>query len=139
MEQRHPRVRDERFLQYLRRQPCSACGSTDAVQAAHIRTGSILHEKRETGLAEKPDDRWAVSLCRMCHTTQHRQNELAFWKDRGIDPFVLALKCYLRATASGETSPGSTSKRKKRQTTIPKGYGPRMASRPFDKQKRPFR
>lgn len=129
---KHPRIRDERYLAYLRRQPCCTCGSTDAVQAAHIRSGSLEYEKPRTGLGEKPSDRWAVSLCRMCHTMQHRQNELAFWKDRGLDPFDLAKRYYAKATAIGETNPGSTSKRKKRKTITPRGFGP---SRPFSSRK----
>jgi hypothetical protein len=133
-----PRIRDERYLAFLRRQPCCTCGTTDMVEAAHIRSGSLDHDKRETGLAEKPSDAWALPQCRPCHRLQHSVNELEYWKSHGIDPFTLALKYYTKATAIGETRPGSTSKRKKRVRIYPKGFGPRIASRPFPKAQRKF-
>ena len=35
------------------------------------------------GMGQKPDDHRTVSLCRTCHTAQHRVGEVTFW--RGID------------------------------------------------------
>ena len=47
--------------------------------------------KRDTGTAQKPDDRWATPLCRQHHDEQHKGSEAAFWAAQGIDPFVLSL------------------------------------------------
>lgn len=30
----------------------------------------------------KPSDRWCISLCRECHSTQHQMGEASFEKDR---------------------------------------------------------
>jgi len=42
----------------------------------------------------KPDDKWTVPLCRVCHALQHRQNERAFWDGAGIDPLEMAENLY---------------------------------------------
>ena len=84
------RERDESYLDYIRSQPCCLCGGIDA-DAAHIRVGSINDGKRETGMGEKPSDRWAVPLCRRHHREQHSMNEMEFWLSYGIDPFALAM------------------------------------------------
>jgi hypothetical protein len=54
--------------------------------------------KRATGLGERPDDRWAVPLCRECHLdgqdSQHRVGEAAFWARAGLDPHAIAAGLY---------------------------------------------
>jgi hypothetical protein len=42
-------------------------------------------------MAEKPSDKWALPLCNRHHAEQHSMNELAFWKQYDIDPFMLAI------------------------------------------------
>lgn len=95
LRQREPRQKDAKRLAWLRTQPCVICGGIDT-EAAHIRTASLAHGKPHTGMAEKPSDKWALPLCNRHHTEQHTMNELAFWKQYGIDPFMLAIK--LRAS-----------------------------------------
>ncbi len=95
LRQRQPRAQDPKFLAYVRRQRCSACGAPPQVHAAHVRMSSPAHDKRETGMSEKPDDRWAVPLCQGCHLdgpqAQHRVGERVFWSRLGLDPFEVAL------------------------------------------------
>lgn len=91
LRQREPRQRDNRHLELIRSLPCCICGGIDT-EAAHIRTASLAHEKRETGRSEKPSDKWTVPLCNRHHAEQHSMNEMAFWKKYGIDPFMLAIR-----------------------------------------------
>lgn len=90
LRQRRPRVRDEKHLKFIREQPCCLCNDNTSVEAAHIRAGSIEHNKPATGMAEKPDDRWTLPLCGTHHREQHTMNEMEFWAEYGIDPFALA-------------------------------------------------
>ena len=91
LRQKEPRIRDKKRLEWLRTQPCVICKASNT-EAAHIRTGSINHDKRETGMAEKPSDIWTVSLCNAHHREQHAAgNELAWWASKGLDPFLTAI------------------------------------------------
>lgn len=100
VKQREPRQRDPGYLAWLRVRPCVTCGSPRC-DAAHIRSGSLEHNKPPTGMGEKPSDRWSVNLCRSCHNLQHGQNELEWWKSRGIDPFELAISLYKKYGGTG--------------------------------------
>lgn len=94
MNERHPRERDAAHLSAIRKLPCLGCGTDGKSEAAHLRAACAEHGKRETGIGEKPDDRWTLPLCYVCHRTgpgaQHAQGELAFWEEKGIDPFEVA-------------------------------------------------
>ena len=63
-------------------------------QAAHVRSGYPEAGWRPTGMAEKQDDRRTLPLCAADHldgpTAQHKSNEAAWWKARGIHPPTLA-------------------------------------------------
>ena len=131
---KRPRERDPAYLTFLRAKPCCLCGGKS--EACHIRSSSMDHDKPHTGMGTKPDDKWSVPMCRSCHMTQHSGNELQFWNDRGIDPFALAMRYYAQYQASGKVGIATTNKPRTRTTITPRGFGP---SRPFDKQKRPFR
>lgn len=87
---KRPRVENGAHLKFVRRLPCVCCGSRN-VEAAHIRMGSLIHAKRDSGKGEKPDDKWTLPLCRSHHAEQHSMAEVAFWRVQGIDPFLLAL------------------------------------------------
>lgn len=88
---KQPREKDNKRLNYIRSLPCCICGGIN-VDAAHIRIGSIGHGKRNTGMQEKPSDKWTVPLCREHHEEQHKAgNELKWWASKGIDPFMLAI------------------------------------------------
>ena len=67
LRQREPRVEDKAFLAFVRTHRCAACGAPPPNHAAHIRMACPALGKRSVGTAEKPDDRWAVGLCRECH------------------------------------------------------------------------
>lgn len=94
---KHPRELARNHLRFIRGLPClvPGCRHTD-IQAAHIRMASRLHGKLDdAGTGRKPDDKWALPLCRLHHTdgpeAQHRIGEQAFWLRHGIDPFGTAL------------------------------------------------
>ncbi|MES2602121.1 MAG: hypothetical protein V4602_15065 [Pseudomonadota bacterium] len=91
---KRPRIKNDGHLDFIRSLPCACCFSNIESQAAHIRTGSPFHGKRETGGSEKPTDIWVLPLCQRHHDQQHNMNEVEFWKLYGIDPFVLALSLY---------------------------------------------
>ena len=56
------------------------------IECAHVRTGT------DGGLALKPSDRWAISLCRGHHREQHQIGEGEFQKRYGIDLYELAIE-----------------------------------------------
>lgn len=127
---KQPRIRDDKYLAFVRRQPCCVCWMVAPSDAAHIRMGSQVNRKTAAGMGEKPDDKWAVPLCRPvlgirqgCHKSQHSMNEAEWWKSHGLDPFGIAKRLYATAVLAGESSPNS-GKRKSRKTIIARGFGP---------------
>lgn len=86
-----PRQHDEKHLRFVRGLPCTICGNNVETQAAHVRFACGWAAKRNTGLGEKPDDRFTVPLCGKCHREQHDMNEREFWIQRGKDPVCIAL------------------------------------------------
>ena len=58
---------------FVRGHACCNCGSTVALEFAHLRMGS------GAGMGEKPDDWRGTSLCRDCHQLQHTIGEPEFW------------------------------------------------------------
>lgn len=95
---RRPRVERPDHLAAIRQLPCVVCQRIP-VEAAHIRTPAIRHGKRPTGTSEKPSDKWTLPLCSHHHREQHSMNELWFYDQNDIDPFVLAMGLW---TASGD-------------------------------------
>lgn len=100
--QRDPRQHDHEYMGWIARLPCASCMTegrfTRGVHVAHLRAGSLEHGKRHTGMAERPHDRpWTTPLCPKCHLNgpkaQHRYpgGEVAFWTDKGVNPFQLCL------------------------------------------------
>lgn len=114
LRQRQPRIENAAFLAFVREHRCCACGRESHSQAAHIRMASIEYGKRETGLGEKPDDRWSVPLCVRCHLddkhAQHHVGERKFWARLDINPFIVARNLYRRFQKRRET----------RQTSYPR-------------------
>lgn len=74
---RASRWRSQAHCNFVRSHACSACGSVQAIEVAHVRLGS------GAGIGQKPDDWRTVSLCKICHGSQHQMGELTFWD--GID------------------------------------------------------
>ncbi|XWN29715.1 MAG: hypothetical protein ROR55_19755 [Devosia sp.] len=91
---KRPRAHEVDHLAFIRGLPCLCCHARPPSEAAHIRMADRRFAKRATGMAERPDDRWAVPLCSMCHRegpdAQHRANEAAWWREQGIDAVVVA-------------------------------------------------
>lgn len=93
-KQKRPRKHDNKHLKWIRTLPCIVTGIRTAIHAAHIRYADPRYGKRETGAAEKPDDRWVVPLHWVLHQEQHETNERAWWRKTGIDPAPIALALY---------------------------------------------
>ena len=76
---------------WVRGHACSACGSLSAIECAHVREGT------DGGVGMKPSDRWCISLCRDCHSEQHRIGEGPFERKHGINMKELAA-AFLKAS-----------------------------------------
>lgn len=76
---------------WVRGHHCAACGSSVAIECAHVRTGT------DGGMGFKPSDRFCVALCKDCHTRQHQIGEQAFEKEAGINMKALA-EAFFRAS-----------------------------------------
>ncbi|MDF2382442.1 hypothetical protein JMG10_13250 [Nostoc ellipsosporum NOK] len=78
---RATRWKSQAHRDFVRSHACCKCGSTAAIEFAHVRLGS------GAGMGQKPDDWRGVSLCHDCHTgdgtAQHNVGERTFWN--GID------------------------------------------------------
>lgn len=96
MNQRQPRLIDNAYLAWLRKQACSCgCGKGAPSQAAHIRSANRKLGKPYTGMGEKPSDFWAVPLNASCHMRQHAYgDEIGWWNQHRRDPFKLAISYY---------------------------------------------
>lgn len=92
-QKKRPREHNRGHLEWLRTLPCVITGNRP-VDAAHIRYADPVYGKRETGKAEKPDDKWCVPLCREKHDEQHSGSEKLFWIRHGLDPLRIALALY---------------------------------------------
>ncbi len=78
------RKRSIAHCNFVRSHACCACGSTAAIEVAHVRTGT------DGGMGTKPSDCWTISLCHDCHHRQHQMGETSFEKWAGIDMKYLA-------------------------------------------------
>ena len=95
---KRPRIKNEKYLDFIRDLPCVLTGAQ--AEAAHVRSSSLIHGKRETGKGERPDDLWAIPLCpekhRLGKDAQHTMNEMLFWASEGVpDPFVICALLYV--------------------------------------------
>lgn len=91
---KRPREKNERHLKFIRSLPCAVCGNNIETEAAHLRAGNLAYGKRNTGIGEKPSDKWVIPLCGIHHRKQHGISEQAFWVAQGINPWDLAQKLY---------------------------------------------
>lgn len=91
LQQRQPRVHDDKHLDFIRQLPCVICDNNIETQAAHIRFADARAAKRYVGKQEKPDDRWTLPLCGFHHMQQHNIGEIVFWKHYDLDPVFIAL------------------------------------------------
>ncbi|MDQ0996924.1 hypothetical protein QFZ34_002106 [Phyllobacterium ifriqiyense] len=88
-----PRQKEESHLKFIRTLPCVVTGIRN-VEAAHIRYGDISYGKYETGMAEKPHDKWVLPLSPEEHRKQHDMNEREYWTLVGINPLDLAMRLW---------------------------------------------
>ena len=97
LRQRRPRQSDPGYLKWLRTQRCACgCFQPPPCDAAHLRAGSLKYDKPTTGMARRPDDKWALPLKHAHHMNQHQYgNELGWWLIRRVeDPFALCVEHY---------------------------------------------
>ena len=106
MSQRQPRLHDEGYLRFLRSKPCCICANPAPSEACHIRYGSPAHGKPETGMGEKPSDKWALPMCQQHHRMQHSGSERAFWLMWKYDPLQMAILYYAMYGGSGGKAKG---------------------------------
>lgn len=100
MRLKRPRHHNDQHLEFIRSLPCCICGDDTSVEAAHLRAGNLDYGKHSTGLQEKSSDQWALPLCGRHHRDQHKTNEVQFWSNYGINPWVLALSLW---SSSGDS------------------------------------
>lgn len=103
MSQRTPRIENESHLKFIRRLQCVVCGRSPC-EAAHVRFNDARAAKVNSGMRQKPHDRWAVPVCSDHHRQQHTQGERKWWGERGIDPVFIALALW---SVSGDEDAGS--------------------------------
>jgi hypothetical protein len=68
---------------------------------------SLQHNKPQTGIGIKPDDKWALPLAHTCHMELHAYgSELMWWHKRGVpDPFALCIEYYAKFKQAMRTGP----------------------------------
>jgi hypothetical protein len=88
---------DPAYLAQVRDCPCLYCGVDPCGEAAHVRLASAAFGK-SSGMNKKPEDRWALPLCRDDHLNarhaQHKRSEEAFWQALGINPLLVCQHLY---------------------------------------------
>jgi hypothetical protein len=99
---RRPREHDDEHLRFIRGLPCLITGKRP-VEACHIRYPDPRYGKRETGMSEKPHDKYVVPLSPDKHREQHAMNEREFWEKHRIDPVAVSLALWSN-TGDDETA-----------------------------------
>lgn len=102
LRQRQPRKKDPKYLLMVKEMPCVICmlrGRLNSpCDAAHVRYGDPAWDKRPTGMAEKPDDKFCLPLCdghhRNSNEAQHNHGEREWWANMHIDPVKLCILLY---------------------------------------------
>jgi hypothetical protein len=93
---RPARDEDPKHLAAVRQCMCLSCGNERQVEAAHVRMSIV--GRPNPGIGIKPDDKYALPLCSVCHrtgpTAQHEVGEVKFWAALGIEPLALCLRLY---------------------------------------------
>lgn len=100
---KRPREKNDKHLDFIRSLPCCVCLNNIETEAAHLRVGHRAYGKRNTGIGEKPSDKWTLPLCSRHHKQQHNGSEFSFWRLYGIDPWLLCCKLWM---VSGDNEAG---------------------------------
>lgn len=89
--QRRPRQVDREHKALVAQLPSILSGKGPC-EVCHVRFADAERGKRETGMAEKPSDKWTLPLTPEEHRqgpdAQHGMNERAWWEAQGIDPLA---------------------------------------------------
>ena len=81
-QKRSSRWRSQAHCNHVRSHACSMCGSTTAIEVAHVRIGS------GAGMGQRPHDWATCSLCKECHARQHSVGERTFWQGRDVEAIL---------------------------------------------------
>ncbi len=96
--QRLPRQKDPKHLDFIRALPCPISLKTRGIEAAHVRFASNEHDKLQTGMQTRPDDKWTIPLCPHWHRTgaesQHAGSERQFWRRHNINVLQVCIDLY---------------------------------------------
>jgi hypothetical protein len=95
------RLRDLDHLQFVRGQPCLACGRSPS-DAHHLKFA------QQRALGRKVSDEFTVPLCRTHHRELHqRGDERIWWQHRNIDPLNTAHRLWQYTRSKGSDAPTS--------------------------------
>jgi hypothetical protein len=101
------RIRNRDHVRFVAQQACLICGRKPS-DPHHLRCA----QPRAPG--RKASDEFPVPLCRIHHRALHRAgNELAWWKEAGIDPIKVARTLWKKSrlkdgnVRSDQTSPSN--------------------------------
>lgn len=93
---RPARDTNDKHLEAVRQCQCISCDRTNRIEAAHVRMSRP--GKPNPGVGMKPDDKYTLPLCDVCHRTgpnaQHEVGEIKFWAALNIDPLVICERLY---------------------------------------------
>lgn len=99
LRQRQPRQRDAKHLAFVRANACCIPFCNRPAEAAHLRMACHAIGKLQTGMQEKPDDKWSTPLCAYHHRdgigSQHSMGEEDFWRIAGLNPFDIAARLWI--------------------------------------------
>ncbi len=99
--QRQPRVVNKAYKGLIAGLP-SIISGMGPCEVCHVRYADANHQKRNTGMQEKPSDIWCLPLTTEEHrvgtNAQHNANERQWWADQGIDPLQACKDLYAVAT-----------------------------------------
>ena len=92
LRQRIPRLREPKYLAWLRNKPCVICRCPPPNDPAHVSFADMTIGKEHRGKGMKAHDKWALPLCRYHHREQSTWlcGEMAWWYGyQGKDPLAL--------------------------------------------------
>jgi len=99
--QREPRQFDKQHKGRIAQMP-SILSGRKGVEVCHVRYADAAHNKRNTGMAEKPSDMWCLPLTpeehRLGNSSQHSTSEREWWQGHGIDPLQACKDLYSIST-----------------------------------------
>lgn len=83
-------VKRRDYLAFIHDLPCVVTGLSP-VEAAHLSKAEPLYGHLGRAKGRKASDRWVIPLCSSEHRRQHDMNELAYWREVGVNPYLIAL------------------------------------------------